>query len=251
MIRTLIAIAALVVSISAIAQSQVPNVFEDGTPASAAEVNENFEYVMENASGGCSVEQVDNTAEITCADGTTAVVPGYGTVVVYPEGVVGEVPPIDYDTGPIVVYDANDVLLGEVVSTNNGGVPIIGVLETEYPQAAIFNEPTSQSVILTTAYPVPVFYLEDNCQGLPFVQNGFNLVEINGAHYVPDTSASRETILMASRRSSAGGSFSAVYEPATACETLDLVKQVYPTAPYTPAPEILNAAYPVRLEQLP
>ena len=50
--RTLLTIAALVTSISAIAQSQVPNVFEDGTPASAAEVNENFEYVLENASGG-------------------------------------------------------------------------------------------------------------------------------------------------------------------------------------------------------
>ena len=49
--RTLIAVAALVASVSAIAQTQVPNVFEDGTPASAAEVNENFQYVLENASG--------------------------------------------------------------------------------------------------------------------------------------------------------------------------------------------------------
>jgi len=84
----------LLLPLSALAQKQVPNVFEDGTPALAAEVNENFEYVLENASGGCSVEQVDNTAEITCADGTTAVVPGYGTVVVYPEGLVGEAPPL-------------------------------------------------------------------------------------------------------------------------------------------------------------
>jgi len=84
MMRTLLTIAALVTSISAVAQSQVPNVFEDGTPASAAEVNANFQYVLESASGGYSAEQVDNTAEITCADGTTAVVPGYGTVVIYP-----------------------------------------------------------------------------------------------------------------------------------------------------------------------
>ena len=54
--RSLIAIAALVAPIDSIAQTQVPNVFEDGTPASAVEVNENFQYVMENASGGCSVE---------------------------------------------------------------------------------------------------------------------------------------------------------------------------------------------------
>lgn len=34
-----------------LAQAQVPNIIEDGTPASAAEVNENFQYVLENASG--------------------------------------------------------------------------------------------------------------------------------------------------------------------------------------------------------
>ena len=42
MIRLLTA-ALLVASFGALAQTQVPNVFEDGTPASAAEVNENFE----------------------------------------------------------------------------------------------------------------------------------------------------------------------------------------------------------------
>ena len=86
MMRSLIAIAALVASVFAIAEAQVPNVFEDGKPAKAAEVDESYEYVLENAIGGCSVEQVDNTAEITCSDGTTAVLPGYGTVMVFPEG---------------------------------------------------------------------------------------------------------------------------------------------------------------------
>ena len=50
MVRTLIAIL-LLLPLSALAQTQLPNVFEDGTPASAAEVNENFQYVLENASG--------------------------------------------------------------------------------------------------------------------------------------------------------------------------------------------------------
>jgi hypothetical protein len=36
MMRSLIAIVALVAAVTAIAQSQVPNVFEDGTPASAS-----------------------------------------------------------------------------------------------------------------------------------------------------------------------------------------------------------------------
>ena len=41
--KSLFAIAALVASASAIAQTQVPNVFEDGKPAKAAEVNANFD----------------------------------------------------------------------------------------------------------------------------------------------------------------------------------------------------------------
>ncbi|GIR70210.1 MAG: hypothetical protein CM15mP74_14610 [Halieaceae bacterium] len=50
----------LILSPSALAQTQVPNVFEDDTPASAAEVNENFQYVLENpGGGGFSREQVD------------------------------------------------------------------------------------------------------------------------------------------------------------------------------------------------
>ena len=42
MIRLLTAVL-LFASFHAVAQTQVPNVFEDGTPASAAEVNENFD----------------------------------------------------------------------------------------------------------------------------------------------------------------------------------------------------------------
>ena len=42
MIRLLTA-ALLVASFGVLAQAQVPNVFEDGTPATAAEVNANFE----------------------------------------------------------------------------------------------------------------------------------------------------------------------------------------------------------------
>ena len=112
---------AFVLLLPALSFAQVPHTFQNGEVADAEQINQNFNYVLENASGGCTVEQVDNTAEITCADGTTAVVPGYGTVVVYPEGLVGEAPPTEYDTGQIVAYDANDVVLGEVkLATSNG-----------------------------------------------------------------------------------------------------------------------------------
>ena len=45
----------LLLPLSALAKTQVPNVFEDGTPASAAEVNENFdslETAIDDVSAG-------------------------------------------------------------------------------------------------------------------------------------------------------------------------------------------------------
>ena len=58
------------------AQNQVPYIFQENTPAKASEVNKNFEYVLENASGGCSATQQDNSVLIECADGTSGVIAG-------------------------------------------------------------------------------------------------------------------------------------------------------------------------------
>jgi len=66
---SLIAIAALVASVSAIAQTQVPNVFEDGTPATAAEVNANFD-TLESA-----IDSNDEDFELFRADTELALPP--------------------------------------------------------------------------------------------------------------------------------------------------------------------------------
>lgn len=60
MISRLLAIAFLL-PLCATAQTQVPNVFEDGTPASAAEVNENFEALE---TGLNQIESAISSAEI-------------------------------------------------------------------------------------------------------------------------------------------------------------------------------------------
>ena len=76
----------LLLPLSAIAQTQVPNVFEDGTPATAAEVNENFDAIEAALPPSkCSTDQIirwngnewacadDPFAELSCTEGQTII----------------------------------------------------------------------------------------------------------------------------------------------------------------------------------
>ena len=67
--RSVLAIAALIASVTAIAQTQVPYVFEDGTPAAAADVNENFD-TLESA-----IDSNDEDFELFRADTELALPP--------------------------------------------------------------------------------------------------------------------------------------------------------------------------------
>jgi len=59
-------------------------------------------------------------------------------------------------------------------------------------------------------------------------------------------------ILIESARRSGNANFSVGnYWPAGSCRVGQSVVNARPVITYTPVPEILNAAYPVRLEQLP
>lgn len=107
--------------------------FENGQVADAQKINDNFNYVLENASGGCTVQQVDNSAEITCADGTSAVVPGYGTVVIVPEGSAsGEVPPEVISGGTITLVDGNGDYLAPFRIIRDSGPDMIIMVESEF-----------------------------------------------------------------------------------------------------------------------
>ena len=234
--------------LSAPAQTQVPNVFEDGTPATAAEVNENFQYVLENASGGCSVEQVGNTAEITCADGTTAVVPGYGTVVVYPEGgITGDSPAVSWPTGEIVYVDADGVTLA--AAKNDAAGRPYALLNQYY--VSLYNDGVSNSVVVTGYNNgLRVWYLSDDCTGQAFGLDAY-AVSIEGQLSVPDLAADATTLLTKSYKQSGYGMGNTLADSGSCIVISAQAGQLRPLVEYTPAPEILNAAYPVRLEQLP
>jgi hypothetical protein len=239
----------------ALVSAQELHTFKNGEVADAEKLNESLQYILNNASGGCSVEQVDNTAEITCADGTTAVVPGYGTVVVYPEGVEGELPSIDYNTGPVVLLDNNNVVLG--ASQTIFGQPGVYWLELDIGKSLyVFNDDQSSAVIVaassaTSGIPY-AFYLDADCSGAVFLSANRYLVEIDGDIYTSPAELGPQNILTKAKRSSNAYDYRTKEFLGTGdCEPETNNINGFPGVKYTPAPEILNAAYPVRLEQLP
>ena len=65
-LRKLIAALAL---LPTLALAQELHTFENGEVADADKLNESLQYILNNASGGCSATQQDNSVLIECADG--------------------------------------------------------------------------------------------------------------------------------------------------------------------------------------
>ena len=209
--------------------------------------------MLENASGGCSATQQDNSVLIECADGTAGVIAGAGTVVVYPDGELSPSDPIIYPTGDIVAIDANDVVLAKATALSS---ITFGLTVTSEGQVlALANVADSQEVLLTGTVTrnTWIYYRDIGCVGSPFVDRGSgNLIEVGGVFYAwaPDTSP--QALLMKSRKEGGMvGRDTGTYNPNGECEDGTYTVGALPAAVFTPAPEILNAAYPVRLEQLP
>ena len=236
-----------------LALAQELHTFKNGEVADADKINETHQYILNNASGGCSVEQVDNTAEITCADGTTAVVPGYGTVMVFPEGENGSLPNVTYDTGDVVVYDANDVVLARVLYAEENLYQVKLAVQdvNEAYQAYIANEPDANKVVIRVYGTHYIYFLDENCAGAVWKANSRwdslsrHAAKLWATPWPLDTST-QETLLFKSRKLMSNR----MLDEAT-CENGEYVRETYLAVEYTPAPEILNAAYPVRLEKLP
>ena len=265
MMRTLIAIAALVVSVSAIAQTQVPNVFEDGTPASAAEVNENFQYVLENASGGCSATQQDNSVLIKCADGTSGVIAGAGSTIVIPNGEVGEAPdPTVIPTGGLYWEDGNGVVLSKATNSSTTGATVYD--SGDYYQMMLGNSDVRQEVFLRGTSGSKVYYTQPDCAGEPFSTlhgNGpYWVKRLDGTFIIQvETEITGETTLVYSYRDFDNHNWKwetdtsvteqwIVYECTNYAEPqIETVQYLH--TPYTPPTEWLNAAYPIKLVQKP
>lgn len=249
--------ALLLLPLSALAQTQVPNVFEDGTPALAAEVNENFQYVLENASGGggCSATQQDNSVLIECADGTSGVLAGTGMAVIIPSGSVGEAPDISaIPVGNFYWQDGNGVVVSEAFGNmNNGSFEV----RTEDGIVMSMNQSDAQQATFVGVLSYSVlYYTEADCGGAPYIMSNLNVTHHFNEQFwlpIPTEIEGEQTIVKSTRVTDRYHNDNFGIWEIQECEnTNDQLARIGKfLAPYTPPAEWLNAAYPLTLVQKP
>jgi hypothetical protein len=237
----------------ALSFAQVPHTFQNGDVADADKINQNFNYVLENASGGCSATQQDNSVLIACADGTSGVLASEGTVVAISGGIFGDSDDFTYNTGDIVVKDNDGVIIA--VANSSGGELVEVALEQE-PRLLgyLYNDNTTQQIRLTGSDYNHILFQTDDCGGQPFISylRGSEPILDDGLGnlFTKDPESTLERLLFGSRIRSAGMFFNEFWE-AEDCEVGSYVYDAYIGVEYFPSSEIVDATYPFVLEQLP
>jgi hypothetical protein len=253
--------------IVAVALALTPLVSVGDPPNSTKERLDNLEedldklaQEVEQINGtACSATQQDNSVLITCGDGTSGVIAGAGTVVLYPEGQIGEVPPIDFNTGPVVAVDGSGVVLGEVLNLWDFDDVVVAIRIEEDRHGQLLNIHSTQQVVFSPNHYRLIFPTED-CSGPALMPDG--IVEVDNQLFIAHRDAYVGPILVKSWMSSGGW----IWDPALApdgladepiylepseCYTDNYFDGGFPMVEYTLAPEIANAVYPVTVEQLP
>ena len=260
-LRRELTLALVILSAVTTSVAQDLHTFTNGEVADAEKINENFQYVLENAtgSGGCTVEQVANAAEITCTDGTTAVVPGYGTVVVLPSIDLGSVDASLINTGDIVIKDANDVTLGIVVESDYGGYLFDIAPNVDGFQSTLIANVAPESVFIGPFFggsPSDIRFTEANCQGTALLSRESNNLFTTyrddlQTYYLRDDAYIEGSVLSKSRYSPPFH-FNSLRNSPGGCTDEDFaLDDPHLAKPFVLPDELLHVAYPIKLEQTP
>ena len=226
--------------------------------ADAEDVNLNFSNVDQRLklleagdTGGCKATQQGNSVLIECAASTFGVIAGAGTVVVYPEGQIGEVPDIStFPSGEFVLVDANDQVLGLSKSTTGPKYSVQIDIDSEKYWAILINDEDSNSVVLNIADSsrVQIGYTTEDCTGDPLSLWGSGyLLYLDTLGYAVAGPSVGEQLIKSRPNYSLWPSDLRV----GGCRSESVIREGYVLIPYTPAPEILNAAYPAKMVRLP
>jgi hypothetical protein len=238
-----------------LAFAQQLHTFKNGEVADADKLNESLQYILNNASGGCSAKQLDQSAVIECSDGSTAAVASVGRVVIVPEGEQGYVPDVtDINTGQIYIVDANDVVLG---LWDNGPADEIYFRMTTNDgvrEFAIYNDTATEQVRFVRNFEVRWLFAERDCTGDIWFgdssltlatdpRNGNDLVTYFDPDGLQEDPPSRYPLTLTSIWQSTWS-----YDDDT-CVNGQFPDNATLAIPYIFPDEILNAAYPIGVKQ--
>ena len=225
----------------------------DTNTANIAANRADIDFLRSAEYSGCSAAQEGNSVVITCADGTSAVLPGAGSVVVV-EGTNGVTPDISNIPLNFYVIDGN----GDPIATFlSGALPLevasIHIAGSPSLEAVLEVDPDAEQVILTSAsdtWPYWLHYTSDDCSGPAFItQPGLKWVtEISRGVYGRPTQKIRT--YWKSRRKP-GYFRDAYFPPSDVCEPIDSISEAILLEPYEPPPALLNPIFPLTVDSLP
>ena len=236
---------ALLLLLPGLAFAQGLHTFLNGEVADADKINQNFNYVLENASGGCSATQQDNSVLIQCADGTSGVIAGAGTVVIYPEGgITGEPPVQSWPTGEIVWQDASGLYIGASI---NGWTALI-----DGYRVGIENDEAEEKVRLVGGSAAWLWFLTEDCTGQMFIRkNVENTVHKIDAYYVADSSFVAERLLSKSHIVGNGYTVGPAVNNDVDCVQSVGPQSLLPAVEYQFAAELRRLSFPAQQVQIP
>lgn len=197
----------------------------------------------------CSATQDGSRVIINCNDGTSGILASAGTVITYPEG---QSPPVDIDefpTGTIVVKDAAGVILGEYWWVASEGyytkLPPVPQLVGYAANVNVFltNDDENQVVIPYPRSGEVLWYNDIDCSGTIFITNNAHHINFgpNNTYFVAASSTSYPQLMKSK------------YDPSQELcinEETAFSDYAFPAARYYFADEIINATYPISLDQL-
>ena len=236
----------------------------NGSIADAEKVMAHIDHLQDQidniiSSGSCSAIQQDNNVLIECANGTSGVIAGAGTVVLYPEGKIGEVPANTLPQGSFAVIDANDVpLAGLNINEAPSNITLDGpafraLLSPDNIDSMIVNLQDVEQVLLTGTTNQPVYYSTSDCSGVPYSKGhtaGW-LRHLGDDSYFILAAATQQFQAKSLRLAGYFETSNQTFYPAEACEETNVAVNAGPLSEFVVPEEIQNAAYPARAEQLP
>lgn len=245
--------------IAPIVLAQELHTFSNGEVADADKINENFQYLLDNATGrsGCSAQQDGSSVVITCADGTSGILASAGTIAIL-EGSTGLTPDISViPSGSFYLVDGNGDALayygGSTLSLGAGfNIGIAGDSRLKEAAIAYFEDESRVEVTSRSGLRFSkIWYSSEDCTGPEFFDssNSDTLVHIaEGEFGVP----SGPPISTAWRSSSYPGYFNGSYvAPSEDCNAEDVIGTKHPLAEYTMPDKLVNPVFPLSVEQRP